>query len=162
MSTFTAPINVLVDLLFEDILMAPSSERNNQSRNVAKVAPIMNSSIKARNPRNTALLKSVSSKLLLSDERQKMDIPEETAAAHGRATVLVSRKLSKVVASRRNIDASTSGTNIDDSAEQLFHKLISKLEHQRKILNRRQQIAFDNLWRYRHMLLVLSPSDVDV
>ena len=109
---------------------------------ISKVKPVMNLSSSAKQTRNSKLFKSVSSKLLLSDERQKLDIPEETAAAHGRATVLVSRKLSRVT-SRRIIDANT-----DENLELLFRNMISNMERQRKSLTRRQQIAFDNSWRY--------------
>ena len=148
-SMFTAPINVIVDLLFEDILMAPSSDSNNQSRNVAEVTPMGNSTTSCtKQTRNSKLLKSVNSRLLLSAERQQMEIPEETAAAR-RASMLVSRTLSNV-ASRQNMDET-----IDSSVEQLFRKMTSKLEQQRRILNRRQQIAFDTSWRYQCNLCIM-------
>ena len=142
---FTAPINVFVDMLFEDILMAPSRDRNKLS----KVKPIMNLSSGAKQTRNSKLFKSVSSKLLLSDERPKLDIPEDTAAAHGRATMLISRTLSNVP-SRQHTDET-----IDSSVEQLFRKMMSNLEQQRRILNRRQQIAFDTSWRYPCNLCIM-------
>ena len=78
-----------------------------------------------------------------------MEIPEQTAAAHGRATMLVSRNLSNV-ASRQNMDET-----IDSSVEQLFRKMMSNLEQQRRILNRRQQIAFDTSWRYPCNLCIM-------
>ena len=149
-SMFTAPINVVVDLLFEDILMAPSSDINNQSRNAAEVTPLGNSTTSCtKQTRNSKLLKSVNSRLLLSAERQQMEIPEETAAAHGRATMVLSRTLSNV-ASRQNMDET-----IDSSVEQLFRKMMSELQQQRRILNRRQQIAFDTSWRYQCYLCVM-------
>ena len=148
-SMFTAPINVIVDLLFEDILMAPSSDSNNQSRNAAEVTPMGNSTTSCtKQTRNSKLLKSVNSRLLLSAERQQMEIPEETAAAR-RASMLVSRTLSNV-ASRQNMDET-----IDSSVEQLFRNMTSKLEQQRRILNRRQQIAFDTSWRYPCNLCIM-------
>ena len=150
-SMFTAPINVIVDLLFEDILMAPpiDNDSNNQSRNAAEVTPLGNSTISIKQTRNSKLLKSVSSSLLLSAERQQMEIPEETAAAHGRATMVLSRTLSNV-ASRQNMDET-----IDSSVEQLFRKMMSKLEQQRRILTRRQQIAFDTSWRYQRNICIM-------
>ena len=148
-SMFTAPINVIVDLLFEDILMAPLSDSSNQSRNAAEVTPTGISTMSAKKTRKLTLLKSVSSRLLLPAERQQMEIPEETAAAHGRATMLVSRTLSNVP-TRQNMDET-----IDSSVEQLFRKMMSNLEQQRRILNRRQQIAFDTSWRYPCNLCIM-------
>ena len=157
-SVFTAPVNVLVDVLFQDILLAPLSE-NNESRAGAKVTPISASKIheRVKQSRNSTLLRSVlSSKLLLSDEKQYLKIPEETAAAYGRATVLVSRALSQQVGSRSSIDAISSGDMSVEMIDRRFREMTSHLHKQRSLLNRRQQIAFDNSWRLNFYFLYVS------
>ncbi len=156
-SMFTAPVNVFIDFLFEDILLAPTSDRKKQV--VSKVAPILsprNQTMRRQNSKlrnravqrqNSTLMNSMSSRLLIS-EKQKLDIPTETAAAHSRATMLVSRTLSQV-ASRRNMDFGMSVASSDENIDELFRKMIRDIERQRESLklNRRQLESFDRSWR---------------
>ncbi len=146
-SSFTAPINAFVDVLFENILMAPTSEGNDKSRNKNNVLPEPRSIGRTEILRRPALLKSASSKILFNDFKQKRDIPEETALAHGRATMLASKTVSKIAASRRLGSTVSEAATEEDDLDSLFSKFMEDLEGQRKSLTRREHISFDKSWR---------------
>ena len=134
-SSFTAPINVLFDFLFENILMAPSSEESDKSRNGTIMSPELESRARKKNQVSNAKL-----------TKHKWDIPEETAAAYGRATMLAAGTVSGI-ASRRKLDAVVSDATNEDDVDDLFSKMMIELEHQRTKLSRRDQIHFDESWR---------------
>jgi hypothetical protein len=156
-STFTAPLNVLVDVLFEDILMAPTavSKRKkvgNESRlgermtrQVRRLSTDLSNAVSVAAPRSTVLVRAIGSKLRGAEGVQRREMPEETIAAHGRATRLVARSLSTrhVVSS----DAGQSENAHGGGAVLLIDKLQIDIQNQRKYLNKRELFSFDSAWR---------------
>ena len=153
-SSFTAPINVLVDVLFEDILMAPtpSCEAENDGkvqRQSAKVPSIMKRiatelDVEANSSRR-ALVASIRSTLYGPRSQRRMEIPEETTSAHGRASLLDARSLSRL-SSHQSL-AYESGLEMNTNAGRLVSKLVSDIKKQRQTISYDQLFAFDAAWR---------------
>ena len=140
---------MLVDVLFEDILMAPSANSKTQLPNVPLERADSIDSVDS-NDLTAAVIRTVKTTIFLSEMRQRREVPEETVEAHRRATKLASKTISRLASERRlsRITADLSSNNSAVIADALLKQFGIELLRQRRALTRRAQFAFDAAWRY--------------
>ena len=127
--------------------MAPSTYEDNDVPKQNRVIPELGSAVGLKKSKPN-MLRSMSSKILASDAKQKLDIPEETVVAHGRATMIASA-LSNVPFRRDLNTHHSSETTDDNNIDSLYSRMVTDLGRQRAQLSRRDKISFDKSWRYR-------------
>ncbi len=146
---------MFVDVLFEDILMAPSATSSKVQPTNVQTIQRDNSSDSLEsidsNDLSAAVMRTVKTTIFLSQMRQKREVPQETVEAHRRATKLASKTISRLASERRlsRIAADTTGDNsIAAIADILLKQFAVEILRQRRVLGRREQLAFDAAWRY--------------